>query len=210
MHLVAALLPAPAGHCGGGAAAQGRESNEELSAAAGQAARAAGGAGRAAGGGGAWRAGAGAFAAGGSSKASRWSPAGRVGGCRSVAAAGIPWHPPDACPPAAHPHAAAPCLQDRSFACLHFYLDASGRLHSCTATDGTGGGGGGDAAGAAAGCSSGAAGSGGSGEARPYFTVEQSNVQLGVMVRKGVGGTCPLRWVAPAGRWAGARWGGGW
>lgn len=85
-------------------------------------------------------------------------------------------------------------LQDRSFACLHYRLDAEGRLHPVSATAdaqperraaGSAGpvleDGGAAAAGPAAAAGSGACG------------VEQSDVQLGVMVRKGVGGTCPLR-----------------
>lgn len=62
-------------------------------------------------------------------------------------------------------------LADRCFVCLHFRLDGAGQLHP---VDG----------GAAA------AGGAGSGVQRG---VEGSNVQLGIMLRKGVGGTCPLR-----------------
>ena len=72
-------------------------------------------------------------------------------------------------------------MQDRSFVCLHFHLDDQGQLHPCTTAP---------AANNAHGGSSGEA------EAQ-RFTVEQSNVQLGVMVRKGVGGTCPLRCDGP-------------
>lgn len=72
--------------------------------------------------------------------------------------------------------------QDRCFTCLHYRLDGQGRLHPVAAPpcapDGveeSGGGGGGPGAAAVAAC------------------LAASNVQLGVMVRKGVGGTCPLR-----------------
>lgn len=67
------------------------------------------------------------------------------------------------------------CLQDRSFVCLHYHLDSQGTLHpvdiSPTASTGN----------CCNGCTA------------ERHTVEQSNVQLGMMVRKGVGGTCPLR-----------------
>ncbi|KAI3425137.1 hypothetical protein D9Q98_008908 [Chlorella vulgaris] len=66
-------------------------------------------------------------------------------------------------------------LQDRSFVCLHYHLDSQGTLHpvdiSPTASTGN----------CCNGCTA------------ERHTVEQSNVQLGMMVRKGVGGTCPLR-----------------
>lgn len=65
------------------------------------------------------------------------------------------------------------CLQDRSFICLHYHLDQQGQLHPVSTTP---------------------ASAGSNGTAVRY-SVEQSNVQLGVMVRKGVGGTCPLRQV---------------
>lgn len=58
--------------------------------------------------------------------------------------------------------------------CLHYHLDAHGRLHPCSV---------------------GSDGSVGvpAASVQPPYSIEQSNVQLGVMVRKGVGGTCPLR-----------------
>lgn len=72
--------------------------------------------------------------------------------------------------------------QDRSFVCLHYHLDAHGRLHPCSAgSDGMGG-----SVGNALGGVPAAA-------VHQQYSIEQSNVQLGVMVRKGVGGTCPLR-----------------
>jgi hypothetical protein len=75
-------------------------------------------------------------------------------------------------------------LQDRSFICLHFHLDQHGQLHPVAAVEASRS----SSSGALGGGSSGTDGSGGR-----QYSVEQSNVQLGVMVRKGVGGTCPLR-----------------
>lgn len=92
----------------------------------------------------------------------------------------------------------SPLLQDRSFLCLHFFLDPHGRLHPVTAHASSSGGGsdsgGGSSSPHGGGGGGGAAddGSGGRGGVTQY-SIEQSNVQLGVMVRKGVGGTCPLR-----------------
>lgn len=69
--------------------------------------------------------------------------------------------------------------------CLHYHLDAHGRLHPCSMNS--------------AGMShSGSSASGGAArqqQEQQQYGIEQSNMQLGVMVRKGVGGTCPLRWV---------------
>lgn len=67
----------------------------------------------------------------------------------------------------------APLLADRCFHCLHFRLDDAGKLHPAPTVSRHGG------------CS----GGGGAAAAGP----EASNVQLGIMLRKGVGGTCPLR-----------------
>ncbi len=72
-------------------------------------------------------------------------------------------------------------MQDRCFICLHFHLDRQGRLHTISTQRQPAGG-----------TSSTGITSSTPGPARQY-NVEESNVQLGVMVRKGVGGTCPLR-----------------
>ena len=81
-------------------------------------------------------------------------------------------------------------LQDRSFICLHFHLDQHGQLHPVAAVEASSSSGG--AAAGSAGSGGGSRSSSTDGGGRQY-SLEQSNVQLGVMVRKGVGGTCPLR-----------------
>lgn len=71
--------------------------------------------------------------------------------------------------------------------CLHYHLDGRGRLHPCSK------------AGAGMGSSSSSAAGGAADQQQAkerQYGIEQSNVQLGVMVRKGVGGTCPLRYLA--------------
>ena len=70
--------------------------------------------------------------------------------------------------------------------CLHFHLDSTGgALHPCTL-----------AAEAPQQQSVAGSPSGTQQQQQRQYSVEESNVQLGVMVRKGVGGTCPLRQAA--------------
>ena len=72
-----------------------------------------------------------------------------------------------------------PLLADKSFVCLHYWMDPrTGAVHPCAA--------------AAADAGSEAAAAGAEGRTRAY-SIRESNLQVGVMVRKGVGGTCPLR-----------------
>ena len=103
-----------------------------------------------------------------------------------------------ACPPPLPPRllrmAPFGLMQDRSFACLHYRLDSEGRLHPVSTATGP------RPAQSAAGSASPAAASGSAAAAGPAAAaapsgcgIERSDVQLGVMVRKGVGGTCPLR-----------------
>ena len=84
-------------------------------------------------------------------------------------------------------------VRDRTFVCLHYHLDAEGHLHACqnlpgeqAAADDAGG------TGVPLG-STGAAGSSAVPPLRQQHGITDSNVQLGIMIRKGVGGTCPLR-----------------
>eukprot|EP00887_Chlorella_sp_A99_P005933 scaffold29.g5933.t1 len=106
-------------------------------------------------------------------------------------------------------------LRDRAFICLHYHLDAAGALHACR-TDGSSGGDGSAGGDSAVGSvrASEAEGGGTASGATPSSMQQQrrqrrkedlgisdSNMQLGILIRKGVGGTCPLR--AQARRMAG-------
>lgn len=200
------LAPAPAAHRVRRAAAEGREQHEGVPAAAGAAPRPAAAPGRAAGRGRRRRAGAGAAAAGTratpscrSRGLSTWGEsilpfpvieqpavqqagAGLCSGCFRHRRASQP-----AALPHLHPAPVLPPSQDRTFVCLHYCLDADGRLHPVAADPA-----GSSASGAPVGADHGSGGSDG-GDTSHRRSIEGSNVQLGVMVRKGVGGTCPLR-----------------
>jgi hypothetical protein len=91
-------------------------------------------------------------------------------------------------------NALGPLLQDRTFLCLHYRLDRAAAgglaLRPCCAAP----------APATAGGGAPQDGDGGGG----VWGVAESDVQVGVLVRRGVGGTCPLRSAARALAGAGA------
>lgn len=59
-------------------------------------------------------------------------------------------------------------LLDKIFICLHYYLDSHGNLIPCTIEDKKN-------------------------KKSKEYDIEDSNVQLSILVRKGVGGTCPYK-----------------
>ena len=87
-------------------------------------------------------------------------------------------------------------LADRTFLCLHYCLDTNGSLHACTGL-GNGEAGRQHAAKeldlAAAEAVHHPAAQQQHHQRQPLFGIEDSNVQFGIMLRKGVGGTCTLR-----------------
>ena len=85
-----------------------------------------------------------------------------------------------------------PFLADRTFLCLHYCLTAAGQLLPCMAASAAPPG---PAAAKAAAAGAPAATPAGSpcSVAHCELAVAQSNVQIGILIRKGIGGTSPAR-----------------
>ena len=90
-------------------------------------------------------------------------------------------------------------LADRTFMCLHYRLTATGQLLPCSVAPAAPPGPAGTAAPPTSAQAPAAATPAGSpsSPARCALAVQESNVQIGILIRKGIGGTSPARAVTP-------------